>query len=110
MIPEDWTYDEFLTFVMIYASYADEEIYEEQKELITDRVSEEKYNILLNYFLKNTDAINISLINEMKGEYLKSEDEVKTLLNTVFDTIRSNGFVNKQEKEMYDNLKFILEM
>jgi len=110
MIPVEWTYDEFLTFVLIYTAFADYEIFEEQKELITHKVSSKKYKELLDYFMQNDDAINISLINELKNEYLKSQDDIDNMLDTIFEIIKVNGFVNKLEKETYDNLKFILNM
>jgi len=105
----EWSYDDFIAFVMIYAAYADFKIVEEEKDVIVDEIGLDRYIEIYRFFRKNRDAENVSIIVDLKQKYIVTDEQQDELFEYVNKIIQADGVVNLLESQMKDTLNFLFE-
>jgi len=109
MSDTEWSYDDFITFVMIYAAYADFKIVEAEKDIIVDKIGLDRYIELYRFFRKNRDAENIAIIVDLKKKYIETPEQQAELFQYVNNIINADGIVNVLESQMKETLDFLFE-
>ena len=97
---QDWNYQEFVTFVMIYASNVDMEFSEEEMSRIMSKVSTETFNKMYNEFDKRSDFESLQTILAYKGLYYPTADRKLELLNNIKLLFFADGEYSPMEKEL----------
>lgn len=100
MDKNNWDFNTFLAFLLIYASHADLEFSESEKEQIKKRVSLEKFEQLHALFDDMTDYQVLELILSYKSRYFSTEEEKNTILTEMRMLFEADGEYSAFEKEL----------
>ncbi len=95
-----WNYDEFLAYLLIYASYADLEFSQQEKMIILQTVNEETFKELEQTYLSATDYERLKLILDHKGLYYPTLDQKKELLFKIKKLFEADGEFSRLEKSL----------
>lgn len=104
----DWTYKEFLAFLLIYAASADFIIKDEEVEVICQKVGEESYKKIMKVYDKSNDYGHIQTILSYKEKYYPSEDEKQKILEDMKDVFMADDEFSSQEQLIFNAIKKIL--
>ena len=84
---ENWTYQDFLTYVLIYAAASDFIISEEEKEYIQKRVEKDEFEKILKCFDKHSEYERIEVVKILGKKFSKdigSKSEIRKELIKLF--------------------------
>jgi len=96
----DWSFEQFLAFLLIYASHADLEFSEEEKEQIKQIVSEDDFLELYAYFKRITDYQALQLILDHKDLYFPTTAEKQVLFDEMRKVFHADGDFSTLEKDL----------
>lgn len=99
-IDTNWNYDEFLTFLMIYASHVDLDFSENEINNIKSRVSEETYQKMYNLFTDKSDFESLQTILAYKGLYYPTAARKNELLDKMKMIFFADGEYTIMEREL----------
>lgn len=100
-----WNYNEFCTYLLIYASYADLEFSQAEKELILSKIDEESFKKIEETYLEATDFRRLEIILDHKGIYYPTAAQKQELLAKINELFNADGDYSKLER----NLNLFLE-
>lgn len=103
-----YSYNEFLAFVLIYASHVDLDYSEEEKDKIKSIVSISSYEKVYNDFINMSDYRSLQTIMDHKGLYFPTADRKEELLDKMKELFYADGDFSSIEKEMLHFLKKLL--
>lgn len=95
-----WSYNEFLTFLLIYIAHVDMEFAEEEKTMIQKNVGVKTYNKMLETFDSMSDYAAYQAILDYKGVYYPTADQKAELMEKIKDLFHADGEFNIMEKEL----------
>ena len=95
-----WSFDEFLAFLLIYASHADINFSKEEKDLILRKVTPETFEKMYNHFMKLTDYQALESILSYKDLYYATNGEKVHLFDELKDLFHADGEFSSLEKEL----------
>jgi hypothetical protein len=103
-----WNFEEFTTFLLLYAANADMELSQEEEELIKNRISEESYEAIKSEFDQSNDYQQIQTILQYKGLYFPTEARARELMTMVKDIFNVDGNFSNLEKSSLTVLKRLI--
>ena len=103
-----WNFEEFTTFLLLYASNADLELSASEEALMKKRLDLKKYDAVKKEFDKNSDYETIQTILSYKGIYFPTIDRTKELLNLIKQQFFADGEFSTLEKNTYRILQKLL--
>ena len=96
MVPiENWTYTDFLTYLLILGAHADLRITDDEKENIINKVGEENYVRVKRVLDRQNDSQHIDTVSEL---YQKYHSEIGGKENLV-KAMRESFILGKDGKE-----------
>jgi len=98
---ENWTYNDYLAFIMIYAASADLNIQESEKMLIRERVGDECYEKVMGIFEERNDMERIEIILQFKAEHIKDEAEKEKVLSDMKDVFMADKDYSTLEQNIF---------
>lgn len=99
-IDPDWDKEQFLTFVLLYAAFADLQITEEEEEFISSKVGPEEYVDVKKVFMNLTDMERAQMISSYaEGEDFDRE-YAQIIKNEMEDLFLSDGEFTQWEKSI----------
>jgi hypothetical protein len=105
----NWEYDDFLHFLLIHAASSDLNISDDEKKLIIETATEDKYHELLEFYQNNSDFENMLILHEFKDKYLNSPDKIDEVFTKVEDLFYADGEFSINEKNLNIALRMIFE-
>jgi hypothetical protein len=96
----NWSFDEFLAFLLIYASHADIDFSEDERALIKESVTDEEFDVVFHYFNQLTDFQALELILSYKDVYFSTKDEKDHLFEELQKLFNVDGDFSVLEKEL----------
>jgi thiosulfate/3-mercaptopyruvate sulfurtransferase len=96
----DWTYDEFLAFLLIYVAHVDMEFAEEEKAFIRQTTSTEIFDKMLVRFEAVSDFQAYQTILEYKQTHFPDEQKKAELLDKIQLLFDADAEFNIMEKEL----------
>jgi hypothetical protein len=108
-ITKNWTYDDYLHFLLIHAAYSDLNIADEEKEHIVKTANAEKYEELLEFYRNNTDFENMLILHDFKDKFLDTDEKVADVFNKIEDLFYADGEYSINEKNLSIALRMIFE-
>ena len=105
---QTWTHDEYMTFVLIHAAFADYQLQNEENELIEQILPSIRYKNLHQFHRKNKDIENINIIMNLKEKFCNTEELKAELINKIRSVFYSDGKFNIYEKNMDRAFNLIL--
>ncbi len=101
--------EEFIAFVLIYASHIDYEFSENEISFIKERTSDNVYDNMINLFELNGDYTSMKIILSHKEEYFCSEEKQNKLYQMLIDLFKVDGEYSRIEKNFLPFLKKMIE-
>lgn len=95
-----WSYNEFLTFLLIYIAHVDMEFADEEKTMIQKNVGEKTYLKMLEAFDSMSDYSAYQTILDYKGVYYPTHAQKEEIMEKVKDLFHADGEFNIMEKEL----------
>ena len=108
-ITNNWEFDDFLLFILIYAAFADLKITDDEKGLIISKFGEGRFNEKLNLFKNNTDFDNFMILHEFKDNFLEDNKNLDKVMNSVKEIFYADGDFSTNERNVEIAIKSILE-
>ena len=96
----NWSYDEFIAFMLIYIANVDIEFAEEEKALIRSNVGETTFDKMLAIYDSMSDYKAYETILSYKEKYFASEAEKNILFEKMKDLFHADADYNIMEKEL----------
>ena len=93
-------FNEFLALLLIYASHADLDFSDAEKEMIIERVSLEVFEEVYEIFNDLTDYQVLNLILSYKEIYFRTDKEKDHLVRELKDIFNADGEFSPLEKEL----------
>lgn len=107
---EEWTRDDFLAYVLIYAAKADFAEGPKETEFIRDEVGDETYEAIHSEYEEDTDAERIGkIIDYVQGEEFDKE-YANMLFHEITELFMSDGEFSLMEKNLRRALQRIISM
>ncbi len=107
-IQTDWNYDEFATFLMIYASHVDLEFSDAEKDRIKTQISEATFQKMYQAFKDKSDFESLQTILAYKGLYYPTEARKGELLDKVKMIFFADGEYSQMEMELLHFFKKLM--
>ena len=101
---ENWTYQEFITFLLIHASYADLEFTEPEHLAILKLVPQHTYDTVNTYYDKLGEYEQLQVIMTCKDRFIKTQEDKMKMMNLLSDQFIADGVVSKLELLLMDFL------
>jgi len=86
-----WNKEDYYTYFLIYAAYADFNLAEEEKEYILDRVSKEEYKKIHKIFKKHNDVEKLAIFDIFLNKFCHKEDDKEKLLREMQEIFWADG-------------------
>lgn len=96
----DWTYDEFLAFLLIYVANVDMEFAEEEKAFIRRTVGNETFELMLARYEEMSDFKAYQTILDYKSTFYPDETRKAQLLENIRQLFDADAEFNIMEKEL----------
>ena len=106
----EWTYNEFITFLLIHASYADLEFTEPERLAILKLVSQEMFDEIYTYYNSLGEYEKLEVIMTSKDRFILSQDDKRKMMNLLSDQFIADGMVTKLELLLMDFLDRLIEV
>jgi len=101
-------YNEFLAFVLLYASHVDMEYSEDEKTMIQKLVSEKSYEKVYDAFNDMSDFAALQTIMDHKGLYYPTVEQKQEILDKMKELFYADGDFSSMEKELLFFLEKLL--
>lgn len=110
-IPEDikLNKEEFIAFVLIYASHVDYDFSENEVLFIKERTSKNVFDNMLRLFEVNGDYASMKIILSHKEDYFCSEEKQSQLYKMLVDLFKADGEYSRIEKNFLPFFKKMIE-
>ena len=102
----DYSLNDFLAYLMIYAADADFVITEEEEAHIRNVVGDNTYIQMLDLFDSHNDTETMEFISALKQQYV-NEASNESLLKIVKEVFLVDGYFAASEKALYEALKHL---
>lgn len=103
-----WNYEEFISFLLLYAAHADMEYSEPEKQYILQRIDSDHYEKILNEYKELNDYEILNTIESYRGLYFPTSDRKEEILNRAKLLFEADGDYTEVEKNIYRLLHRIL--
>jgi hypothetical protein len=100
MNTQEYTYEEFVSFLLIYAAHADVEYTEREQAFIKAKVSEASYEKVYSDFNSMTDIKVLQLIESYKDQYYSTPEQKTKLMGHVQALFDADGNYSSMEKTL----------
>lgn len=104
----NWNLDEFITFLLIHASYADFDFSEDEEKIVKSLLSEEDYQEISSAY----DAMGAYQIEETilsyKGLHYPTHAQKQEMLGRMMHLFDADGDFSTMEKKLYAYLDKLL--
>jgi hypothetical protein len=107
---EKWTYEQFITFLLIHASYADLEFTEPEQKAILDQVPQDTFDEVNTYYNKLGEYEQLNVIMTCKDRFIKTQDDKAKMMNLLSNQFQADGAITKLELLMMDFLDRLIEV
>lgn len=102
----DYSLNDFLAYVMIYAADADFVITEDEEAHIRSVVGDNSYVQMLDLFDSHNDVETLDFISTLKKQYV-DETSNESILKIVKEVFLVDGYFAASEKALYEALKHL---
>lgn len=108
--PSTWSYDQFITFLLIHASYADLEFTEPERTAILEKVSGDVFEEINSYYDTLGEYERLEVIMSCKDQFIPDETAKAKIMNTLTEHFYADGTVSKLELLLLEFLDRLIEV
>ncbi len=104
----EWSYKEYVCFILIYASYEDLEFTEDEEKFIRKRTGEDTFEKMHEIFISAGQFECLQMILDLKDKYLATAVQKEDLLSLLKAHFGVDGEFSKLEKVLLGFLRNLL--
>lgn len=104
----NWTYDEFLCFLLIYVSHVDIDYSDDEKDRLKRMFSEELYDKVYKVFDDMSDYQSLQKVLSYKEEFYPTPEKKKEVMDNIKIQFFVDGEYSVMEKEVFHFLEKML--
>lgn len=104
----DWTYNDYLTYLLLFAAREDYEVDKEEIDWIINRVGEEEYLKVNEIFKQHEETEHLEVIQNLGKEYCQDGDCKEKILADLKQLFISNGKFSDLEQVLFIGLRKLL--
>jgi hypothetical protein len=105
---EEWTYDDFLGYLLIYASHADFNVQREEVRKIIQEIGRSEYSKLNSIFDKQSDAEHAEIIAYLGTKFCTTPEAKEKILNELQTLLFADGIYKTEEQAFFYGVKMLL--
>lgn len=105
----NWTKNEFLAYVLLYAAHCNHLETKEEEEYILSRVDENTFHKIHTEVVIDSEENNLDKIQQYIAENNMSQDEKDQLIRDIKNVFFADGSVDIIEKKVFSLLKKIID-
>lgn len=105
---DNWTFEQFLGFVLIHAANADDGIAKKERKLLDTRVGSETIEEMLDIYEDLSDIETINKILSYKEKYYPTEEDKESLLGEISKVLEIDHGVSSAEQEAFMMMRKLL--
>jgi hypothetical protein len=106
--PATWSAEQFEAYLLIYASYADLEFTDDEKDAVIEQVGFETFQEVYAFFLSLGEYEKLNFIVSCKPLFFETENKKKQLLYLLNEHFKKDGEISKLEVNTLDFLDRLL--
>lgn len=100
MDSQNWNYNEFVTFLLIYAAHADVDYSVDEQDFIKGMIDDASYQKIYGAFEGMTDIQVLNTIASYKGKYFPTSTQKQELIAKIEQLFRADGDYSSMEKTL----------
>lgn len=100
--PGSWNLDEFITFLLIHASYADFDFSKEEEKVVKSLLSEDDYKEIAEHYEEIGEYKIVETILSYKGLHYPTLAQKREMLGRMVELFKSDGDFSTMEKKLYE--------
>jgi len=104
----NWNYEEFMAYLLLYASNADADISDEEISMIKKTITEDQYIAIRKTFDEANDFQRIQTILEHKGLYFPTEARAREMMDKMTRLFKVDGHFSVLEENSLRILKRLI--
>lgn len=104
----DCTYEEFLVYLLLTASYSDMEYDYKEESIIRKIVDQKTYQKIYKEFNEDSDFQRIEKITACKPDFFPTEEKKQAILDHVVELFKADGHYTIMEKNLMRFLKKLM--
>lgn len=97
----NWNLDEFITFLLLHASYADFDFTDNEKKIVASILSEEDFNEISSVYDSMSDYKAEETILSYKGLHYPTLPQKQEMLGRMTQLFNADGDFSTMEKKLY---------
>lgn len=105
---ENWTYEDYVAFVLLHVAKADFNISIEESNILDECISSDRLKELKKIHKNNSDFENVNIIMKLGSKYCSEKTEKEKLMERVMELIMADDEYNIYEKNMKRSLEILL--
>ena len=105
----DWTYQEFKTYVLLFAAHCNNFESKEEEAYITSKVDDTTFNKIHTEVVIDADDDKLNKIQLFVSENDLSQEQKEEVLREAKEVFFADGTVDINEKNVFEELKRILQ-
>ena len=95
-----WTKEEFLVYLMLYAANIDGKITAKEQKIICGKVGQTMYGEVFETFETHNDSVCIQNILGYKEKYLNATEDVKKIIEEMTGIFMEDGKISNTEQHI----------
>ncbi len=103
-----WSYNEFLAYLLLYAANADFNINDEERKLLLSGLNTYDYNNISKAFDKSNDYERLQVIESFRDSYYPDDHSKEKLLNDLKKIFLADEEYNSVERAVFMGLRKVL--
>ncbi len=103
-----WNHNEFLAFLLLYASAADMEFSTEERDLICQKIDRDHMECVKDEFDQNNDFERINIISSYKDQFFDTHEKKAELLVRIEEIFEVDGEYSQTEHNLFMMLRKLL--
>ncbi len=104
----DWTYDDFIAYLLVFASMEDYEVTKEEEEYLISRLGEENYRKMQSLIDRSTVAEQMDTVSSLSKRYCTDRESCRKVLDDVKDLFMSNNEFSALEQTILIGLEKLI--
>lgn len=103
-----WNYNQFICFILLYASMADLEFSDEECKLILSKVDESSMEQIKAEMESNSDYERLQIIGKYREKYFATPEQKAEILVKIEELFESDGTYARTEHNLFMMLRKLL--
>ena len=104
-----WSYNDFLAYVLLYVATADMEFTTEEKDMLSSKLDIKKHEDVFYIFKKENDYERLQTIISFKDKYYFDDESKEKLLQDIREMFLADQKFRSIESTIFDGLRRIIK-